>query len=573
MISNEAFLLEADPARGGALTRIADQRTGAELLRGPGNELVLQEEYATHPRWGEGPWLLSPKGPGAGSADSPAAVQAQRCAIGSRLTATFTLGGLRVSQETIVWDGLDRVEFRTHVDGSIGQDALLRVRFAADVPGGLPVYQGATAVVGRPFGIPDADAARHTFTLDNPAHEWFGLGSAARVVAGGHAWPVGVAEVVLPAEPGSMDLEAYRAAVRSLIAALAAQGVTATCTRPGGPRYGAIDLDSNVPDCRIALGGPGGNPWTARLLATLGPAERAAVTSRLASDGAARIWLPATRSRAEVFGPDADVRAERDLPVLIVAGPDLTEAIAALTRDLAGPVIAADAGPGDPPDPPLAGHCVALLNRGTPSSLVTPDGTLHIALMRASSAWPAGVWIDGERRTAPDGSSFAWQHWSHTFEYALAAGPGRLARRRAHAGRPGVQPRPACLRNGCPPRPPAVSRRPVRGQHSRHGPPGRPARRPQAAREPARRRPAGDAAPGKRGDRAAARRRAGGRSRGGPGRAVHRGGRCPADRAAGGWRWPAAAGGGWCGAGGGTHRGHGDHRADPRPGARADPRG
>ena len=44
--------------------------------------------------------------------------------------------------------------------------------------------------------------------------------------------------------------------------------------------------------------------------------------------------------------------------------------------------------------------------------------------MRASSAWPAGVWIDGERRTAPDGSSFAWQHWSHTFEYALVAGEG-----------------------------------------------------------------------------------------------------------------------------------------------------
>ena len=67
---------------------------------------------------------------------------------------------------------------------------------------------------------------------------------------------------------------------------------------------------------------------------------------------------------------------------------------------------------------------MALLNRGTPSSLVSADGTLHIGLMRASSAWPAGVWIDGEQRTAPDGSSFAWQHWSHTFEYALVAGAG-----------------------------------------------------------------------------------------------------------------------------------------------------
>src|SRR5581483_577628 len=69
-------------------------------------------------------------------------------------------------------------------------------------------------------------------------------------------------------------------------------------------------------------------------------------------------------------------------------------------------------------------HSVALLNRGTPSSLVTPDGTLHIALMRASSAWPCGVWIDGAKRVVPDGSSFAWQHWSHTFRYALAAGAG-----------------------------------------------------------------------------------------------------------------------------------------------------
>src|SRR6202035_3621752 len=51
-------------------------------------------------------------------------------------------------------------------------------------------------------------------------------------------------------------------------------------------------------------------------------------------------------------------------------------------------------------------------------------GTLHMSLMRSCSGWPSRIWIDGDHRTAPDGSSFAWQHWSHTFEYALAAGPG-----------------------------------------------------------------------------------------------------------------------------------------------------
>ncbi|MGC1753807.1 MAG: hypothetical protein WA805_11990, partial [Trebonia sp.] len=74
-----------------------------------------------------------------------------------------------------------------------------------------------------------------------------------------------------------------------------------------------------------------------------------------------------------------------------------------------------------PGEPPLAGGTVALFNRGTPSGVVTPDGTLWMTLLRACSSWPSGVWIDGDRRTAPDGSSFAWQHWAHTFSYALAA--------------------------------------------------------------------------------------------------------------------------------------------------------
>ena len=73
---------------------------------------------------------------------------------------------------------------------------------------------------------------------------------------------------------------------------------------------------------------------------------------------------------------------------------------------------------------PGRAHTVALLNRGLPGSLVTPGGDACISLMRACSAWPSGTWMDGEKRTVPDGSSFAWQHWSHTFEYALASGSG-----------------------------------------------------------------------------------------------------------------------------------------------------
>src|SRR6516164_487127 len=202
VIANEAFEVAADPARGGGLSRITDRRTGAGLLRGLGNEMVLTEEYPAHPRWGEGPWLLCPKGPGSGSGGVPAEVTAERCPLGSRLVARFPLGDLRVTQETILWDGLDRVEFRTHVDGSIGQDRLLRVRFPARVPGGLPVFQCATAVVGRPFGVADMDVVQDAFTLDNPAGEWFGLSGAARVSAGGPARALGVGEGLRPRVAG-----------------------------------------------------------------------------------------------------------------------------------------------------------------------------------------------------------------------------------------------------------------------------------------------------------------------------------------------------------------------------------
>ncbi len=424
-IENHAFQVTADPARGGTLARLTDKRTGRELLAGPGNELVLQEEYAQHPRWGEGPWLISTKGPGTGSAAGPAVLRAERCPVGSRLVAEFSLGELRVRQETLLWDGGERVEFRTHVDGSIGQDRLLRVAFPAAVAGGLPIYQSATAVIGRSPGSPDTDVEQHAFTLDNPAHEWFGLGSTARVAltrtAGGRTMlAIGVAEVVAPA-----ILNGLREPVRKLVVALARAGVTATCSMADGPRYGSIDVDSNLPDFRIALGGPAQNPFTRQLLAAASPAVAAELQEQLTATGAARVWVPAAQLRARAFAPGADLRGPRDLPVLIVAADDLGAAIGAVTADLADAVIEVPGAPDGPgPEPALADYSIALLNRGTPGSLVTPDGVLYMSLMRACSAWPCGVWIDGDQRTLPDGSSFAWQHWSHTFEYALAAGTG-----------------------------------------------------------------------------------------------------------------------------------------------------
>jgi alpha-mannosidase len=425
-IENEAFLVQADPERGGALTRIRDKRAGKELLRpgAAGNELVRYDEYAVHPRFGEGPWHLLPKGPRVGSASLRAAVRAERCPIGGRLVSTGTLDGLSITQEVLLWDGVERVDFRTHVDGSVGQDRLLRVRFPLDLAGVLPVYEVGNAVIGRPFGFPGEDTAEHPWTLDNPARTWFGLSSTARVALaeepGGPErlrLAVGVAEVVAS--------DGHPHAVRDLVATLAASGVTATCSRPEAPRYGSLDLDSNLPDVRIALGGPERNAFVARVLAAADPAYTERLRHELARHGAARVWVPAATSRERTWVPSADLRGPRDLPVLIVAADNLDAAIGALAADLDDSTIqVAQPAALDGEDIPLEDYSVALLNAGTPSSVAEADGTLSIALLRSCSGWPAEVWLDGPRRAVPDGSSFAWQHWSHTFDYALVAGAG-----------------------------------------------------------------------------------------------------------------------------------------------------
>jgi hypothetical protein len=297
------------------------------------------------------------------------------------------------------------------------------------------VYQTATAVIGRPFGTPEADVAEHWWTLENPANHWFGVGSVARMSlpagtdgagAGDVAVALGVAEVVTP----DLTPSESRPAVKDLLTWLARAGVTATCSRSSGTRYGSVDLDSNLPDFRIALGGPSVNAFTAEVLSASDPSVAKRLAQLVAEGGAARLWVPACRSRRAAFEPGADLRGPRDLPVLIVATADpasLDEAVGELARDVMSQRIPAEVCEGKAiadGDAPLAEGAVAVFNKGTLGAAVTPDGTLWMSLFRACSGWPSGVWIDGDRRTAPDGSSFAWQHWSHTFSYALASAGG-----------------------------------------------------------------------------------------------------------------------------------------------------
>ncbi|SFM96997.1 Glycosyl hydrolases family 38 C-terminal domain-containing protein [Streptomyces sp. cf124] len=434
-IRNEFYEVTVDPARGGGvsgLRALTGAGGGRELLRPGdiGNELVVQEEYPRHPRFGEGPWHLTPTGTTAArSRDVTADIDVEHSPAGSRITVRADLGLFRYTQRLTLWAGVDRLDVTTTVDGYDGADRLIRVRWPSDVRGGLPVHEVADAVVGRGFGFVEVDSEQFPWTLDNPANTWFGLGSTARVAVHddtgallGHR-SIGVAELVFD------DWDAAGELGTPLAAALVRTGVTATSTIAGGPRYGDLEVDSNLPDIRIAVGGPERNALVAEVLGW-DPAAARELRRQLAEEGLAAVWVAPRASLREEWVPGADLRDLERLPLLVVAGArpeDDAKAVDALIADLDDATVRATAAGGGealPPGDAWDGRGFAILNRGTPGCVVTSSGDLYMSLMRSCTGWPSGIWVDPPRRTAPDGSGFQLQRWSHTFEYAVVAGEG-----------------------------------------------------------------------------------------------------------------------------------------------------
>ena len=431
-IRNEFFTVQVDPSRGGALSSIVELESGRELLADDrlGNEIRVYEEYPTHPQMGEGPWHLLPRGPVIGSGEFPAHVRRQRGPLGERLIVSGTVAGTAYEQTVTLFAGLDRLEMRTRIADFRDSDRLIRLRFGTRNDGLMPVSEVAAAVVGRGFALPDVDAAVAPWTLDNPANNWFGLSTPARLDltdasgTGLGSRAFAVVEIVTPDSDHAADV------ARGLVVALARCGITATTSSAMGSRYGWQHVDSNLPDLRILIGGPGDNLLTAELLDRAPGSHRTEIERQLAQKGAAVVYVPAEQPLTEVWQPNADLRDVRKLGAVVLAGaetewPRLMKQIIVDLRDTRLTAVTAD---------PAADEIIAaasyvdrtaaLVSFGLPGFAVEADGALHLSLMRSCTGWPSGIWLDPPKRTVPDGSGFQLQHWTHDFDYALVAGDG-----------------------------------------------------------------------------------------------------------------------------------------------------
>ena len=213
------------------------------------------------------------------------------------------------------------------------------------------------------------DTAVHPWTLENPAYGWFGLSSAARIRVGGneiHA--ISVAEVVTPAEAESAPL------ARDLMVALVRAGVTATCSGADKPRYGHLEVDSNLPDTRIALGGPERNAFTAAVLSAADPAYTAELQRQLETRRKRKDVRPGVSATGDGVGARRrPARRARALPVLLVAGNSDDDAAGCHSRGDRGPRGRGDRGLAAGAESVIGTfeeRTVALLNRGVPSFAV-----------------------------------------------------------------------------------------------------------------------------------------------------------------------------------------------------------
>lgn len=148
-LENARYYLEWNPGNGD-VTRLRDKRHNRELLSGPGNFLIFAQEK--NPNL-EGDIHLT--GQEICSSTYPASLIVPRQDdLGLRLTVANPLPECLLEREIILWDQMDRIDFRTTLRDFSGGDVLVKTSFAPrlDWRKVERVYETPFAATARPEG-------------------------------------------------------------------------------------------------------------------------------------------------------------------------------------------------------------------------------------------------------------------------------------------------------------------------------------------------------------------------------------------------------------------------------------
>jgi alpha-mannosidase len=146
---NERFYLEWDPGTGD-LTRLRDKRRNRELLASPSNVLIFAQEK--NPNL-EGNLHLTGQEV-CSSAYPVSSIMPGQDDLGLRLNVSNQLPDCLLEREIILWDRMDRIDFRTTLRDFTGGDVLVKVSFAPrlDWRKVERVYETPFAATLRPEG-------------------------------------------------------------------------------------------------------------------------------------------------------------------------------------------------------------------------------------------------------------------------------------------------------------------------------------------------------------------------------------------------------------------------------------
>jgi alpha-mannosidase len=148
-LENERFRLEWNP-RTGDLTRLRDRRRSAEVLTGPSNVLVFAREQKPNL---EGNLHLT--GEATSSSDYAAdLITPDQDDLALRVRSVTRLPDCLLEREIILWDKMERIDFRTTLRDFTGGDVLIKAALAPrlDWQKVERVYETPFAATARPEG-------------------------------------------------------------------------------------------------------------------------------------------------------------------------------------------------------------------------------------------------------------------------------------------------------------------------------------------------------------------------------------------------------------------------------------